>query len=338
MKKAAVILVLFFLLCGTQGIAKKLANLPQVTTPVTIDIYNDELYVLDETVVYVYSLKDFRLARRFGEKGEGKGQLTPNTEVPLGMNIENGNIYLNSQLKMIKYSTDGKILQEQQIPFSFQTIPFGNEFASIKITVGPAVQSFSVMQYDRGFNQLKQLYTRERISPSRRGQLPIPPELIIIRGSGDQLFVFDQKKDFAIDVYQRNGTLAKTIKMDYQKIKVTEPFKKQAEAWFRAQPAFRMAAEELREMIYFPDYLPVMRNFIIKNKKIYIQTYKTQGKLTEFMVLGLDGKLLKQYMLPGFQNFPLQFNSSRIFTFYNDKYYYLAENNTGWELHVEELK
>jgi len=337
-KHAVVIFLVLLLLCCSYSIAKKVTNLPQITTPITIDISNSEIYVLDEATVYIYSLKDFHLIRKFGEKGEGKGQLTPNTEVPIAMNIVDGNVFLNSQVKLIKFSKDGKLLREQRLPFSFQTVPYGKDFASIKITVGPRVQRFSVVHYDDRFQQKKVLYSRERIPRSRRGQLPMPPELIIIRSTGDRLYVFDQKKDFVIDVYGSDGEEEKTIKMDYKKIKVTDNFKKVAEAWFRAQPSFRMAAEELREMIYFPDYLPVVRNFIIKNNKIYIQTYKNQNNLSEFLILDMEGKLIKQVMLPGFHDFPLQFNSSRIFTFYNNSYYYLMQNETGWELHVEEMK
>ena len=72
--------------------------------------------------------------------------------------------------------------------------------------------------------------------------------------------------------------------------------------------------------------------------RLYIQTYKTQDHLSEFIILDEEGRLIKQTYLPGFADSPLQFNSSNLFMFYNDKYYYLEEHDRGWELNMEELK
>jgi hypothetical protein len=339
MKRAAVISILVLFLGLSPGFSKKLAVLPQLTAPNTIDIYGDELYVLEDAEVYVYSLKDYRLLRRFGKRGEGPGQLMPNTEVPLAMTIVNGSVYLNSQLKMIKYSKEGKSLAEQQIPFSFQTIPFGKNYASIKIGLRHDIHSFIATLLDPGFNNLEHFYSRERISRSQRGKLSLPPEIIIIRCSGDKIFLFDQQsRGFVINVYDSQGKQLKPIKMDYQRIKTSDSFERDAIAWFKAQPSFRMAAEELREMIYFPDYLPVIRNFLARKGRLYIQTYKTENHLSEFIILDVEGRLIKRLYLPGFANSPLQFNASHTFTFYNDKYYYLEEHDRGWEINMEELK
>ena len=337
-KKVIVVFALLSSLCWSHGFAKKSAALPELNNPISIEIDENELYVLDEAVVYVYSLKDYRFLGKFGRKGEGQGQLMPNPEVPLAMNIANGNVFLSSQIKMIRFSKKGEIIKEQRIPFSFQTIPFGENFVSIKISTIHALNSFNAILYDPGFNQLKLLYSRERTPVSRRGMFSLPPELIIIRSSKDKLFVFDQQKGSVIDTFDLQGNRLDNIKIDYQRIKITDSFKRTAEAWFMAQPSFNMAAEELRKMIYFPDYLPMMRNFIIKNQKLYIQTYKTQGNSSEFIILDFHGKLIKQTFLPVYETSPLQLNSSNIFTFFNEKYYWLAKTGRGWEIHVEEIK
>lgn len=338
MRKVTVALALLLSLCLSHGFARKLAALPQLNQPISVEIDENELYVLDEVVVHVYSLNDCRLLRKFGKKGEGQGQLMPNSEVPLAMNIANGNVYLNSQIKMIRFSKKGEIIKEQPIPFSFQTIPFGENYVSIKISTMHTANTFNVILYDPDFNQLKLLYSRVRIPLSQRGKFSLPPELIIVRGSKDKLFVFDQKKGFVLDIFDLRGNRLNDIKVDYPRIKMTESFKKTAEAWFRTQPSFHMATEELREMIYFPDYLPMMRNFIIKNQKLYIQTYNTRANSSEFIVLDFDGKLVKQTFLPDYEASPIQFNSSNIFTFHNGQYYYLVKTESGWEIHVEEIK
>jgi hypothetical protein len=52
-KKVSVVLTLLLSLCLSHGFAGKLAALPQLNNPISIEIDEDELYVLDEVVVYV---------------------------------------------------------------------------------------------------------------------------------------------------------------------------------------------------------------------------------------------------------------------------------------------
>jgi hypothetical protein len=55
-------------------VGKKLAALKEVVNATAIEIDGDELFVLDEVVVYVYSMKDFKLLRKFGREGNGPGE------------------------------------------------------------------------------------------------------------------------------------------------------------------------------------------------------------------------------------------------------------------------
>jgi hypothetical protein len=76
-----------------------------------------------------------------------------------------------------------------------------------------------------------------------------------------------------------------------------------------------------------------------KSGKIYVQTYKQKGSLSEFFVFDFKGNLMKKVFLPTASRYKVKLNHEIAFTFYNNKYYYLKENLDAeeWELHMEEV-
>ena len=118
MFKKILLLLVLLLVFFSLNFPRKLAVLPELMKPGNIEIDGDNLYALDGVVVYVYSMKNYHLLTKFGKKGQGPGELVPNDEIPLQMRLVNGNIFLNSQTKMIYYSKEGKMLKEKSLPFT----------------------------------------------------------------------------------------------------------------------------------------------------------------------------------------------------------------------------
>ena len=67
------LLIIFF--CLSFLPARKLGELREVLEPDMIDVYGNELYVLEKATVFVYSLKNLKLIRKIGKAGEGPGEL-----------------------------------------------------------------------------------------------------------------------------------------------------------------------------------------------------------------------------------------------------------------------
>jgi hypothetical protein len=63
---------------------------------------------------------------------------------------------------------------------------------------------------------------------------------------------------------------------------------------------------------------------------------------SEYVVMDLKGNIIKRVYLPRVENVPYMSKiiGSKLHTIYNDKLYYLQENEEEekWELHVEEIK
>ncbi len=70
-----VIILLFFV--GSFGellMAKKVVTLSGILAPSDIKIDEERIYITQHEEIYIYSLKDYRLIKKFGRKGEGPGE------------------------------------------------------------------------------------------------------------------------------------------------------------------------------------------------------------------------------------------------------------------------
>ncbi len=72
MKK--IFVFLFLLLLTSVVYTEKISILKELLQPDGMAIGNGRIYVTEKTSIYIYSLKDFNLIKKFGEKGEGPNE------------------------------------------------------------------------------------------------------------------------------------------------------------------------------------------------------------------------------------------------------------------------
>lgn len=344
-QRTTIFVLLLTCVCLSLGFSKKLAVLPELDRPGIIRIMGNEIFVLDEVRVKVYSLKDFRLLRVFGKKGGGPGELMPNDEIPLQMQTVNGQVFLNSQTKFIHYSPSGKMLKEKATGFMcMQIIPLGTGYAISKVQFSKTGEIFfRVIHYDNELNELKTIY---QTTPTRTlrssGKLVVPSNFLYmaIDDSGHRLYMFSGRQDhFSIPVFDLEGTPLSPVKQEYTPPRWTEEFKKKVLDWFKLQPRFRSVASLVKQVIEFPESLPCIRNILMDDSKLYVQTYRKRNEKSEFFVFGPKGSLVKTVYLPDHSRYRIKMNPDITFTIHGGKYYYLRENSEQehWELCCEEL-
>jgi hypothetical protein len=336
--------VIIFSLCFVYGFGKKLAVLPEVNRPTFIEIDGNKIFILDGVNVKVYSMKDYRFLTMFGKEGQGPGELIPNDEIPIQMQLFESNLLLNSQSKIIFYSKRGEYIKEKKVPYRWiQIVPLGKNFVLTKTipekTGGVALR---VTFCDPQLNELKTLvkYRREN-ADSKRRRITFPPPWIFLNASPDKIFIIGgSERNFVVTVFDQAGNQLETIKMPYQPLKLTDSIKKEVYDWLKSDVRFKTIPEELKKLIYFPDYLPAIRDLKVKDNKLYIQTYKKENNRSEFFIFDFKGILLKKIFLPQSSGDIFKLNTNSTFTIFNNKYYYLVENmeEENWELHMEEIK
>jgi hypothetical protein len=110
-----IILILFSIFVS----GKKLAVLPGLVNPFEFIIDADRIYIPDEASIFVYSLKDCTLIKKFGKEGEGPQEFFLNRaggNNQVGIFFKDDRLLVSSFGRMSYFTKDGEYLQEIKIP------------------------------------------------------------------------------------------------------------------------------------------------------------------------------------------------------------------------------
>lgn len=340
-----VLLLLFFSIV----FSTKLASLPDLMKPVNIEIDGEKIFVLDGVSVHVYSMSDYRLLTTFGKRGQGPGELVDDDEIPLQMRLLDGEIFLNSQTKIIQYSKEGRIIKEKSFPFvCLQIVPLGEGFAAARFGLdGEGALSINVILYDALLKPVKTLTYLEKDDMSKKRRIVIPTPYIYLHRADDKLLVTGgNHRDFCIEVFDDKGNPLEPVGVPYQRLALSHSFELELIEWLKTDSRFSGVPAEVFQRLFFPSHLPAIRDVMVCNGMpghpgmIFVQTYKIENSLSEFFIFDFKGNLLKKVYLPIPSQSKVKMNHQIMFTFYNNKYYYLMENldTEEWEMHGEEIK
>jgi hypothetical protein len=122
MEKNILILVKVFLLFTSTyiGFAEKLVTLTEPIKPNYIALDNRQFYIVEDTSVQIYSLRDFKLINKFGRRGEGPGEFLLYTYVI----PQPGHLLINSFGKVSYFTKKGTLIKELKIKDKTARIPF----------------------------------------------------------------------------------------------------------------------------------------------------------------------------------------------------------------------
>lgn len=337
MKKIIIFILLSFMGLTLSGV--KIADLPSLSKPEKIVIKGDKFYVTEEAFVYIFSMNDYRLLKKYGRRGDGPGELNPQPRYKLFIEAGKDDILVNSYSKMVFLSDLGEYKGEKRIPFiAIQIIPIEQNLAITKSVISrqSTNNSIAVIFFDKELNPIKTAYNRQYPNYNKSGKIDILPSLLLIKQFRNKIFSFDQKGDFVIDVFNSSGDRINQIKTKCKSEKMTKEYIDKTWEWSRNDIRLRSLTAEQRRMVYFPDYFPVMKNFEVDDNRIYVHTYrmKYDENSSEFIIIDFQGKILKKRYFMGSDINTIE---CAPYTFKNDKYIHLLENpNTEMiELHIE---
>ena len=181
MKKWVWFILLIFifvlnLLPKQEGYLKGLMN------PDSMKVDNDILYVMDGASVLTYSLKDFKLRKRFGNRGEGPGELTTSPLWSNQISPHKGNLFLEGLRKFMLVKKDGKVLYEKRKTKRFlKMLPVGNNYVVRTFPFQREGKKFysAVKIVNSRMEDIKELVRLYSESLSRGGnQFPITPDSV----------------------------------------------------------------------------------------------------------------------------------------------------------------
>lgn len=339
MKKLIFLVILFLVLFLTVSASSgKMAVLPDILKPDSIVVDSNQVIITEKASIYLYSIKDFRLKKKFGKQGEGPQEfrITSYGGSGLSLDVQPRVFLVTSVGKLSLFTREGKFIKEMRASHNFfgsRFLALGKQYVGLGSTVEGNINYMTVNIYDAKLNKVKEVCKWE--SPYRPGAgTQVFTEPYVFCSTGDKIFT-SNGTEFKIDVYDSNGEKLYAIKQTYKKIKVSADNEKAVIHYFKTSPSTKDVFQFMQP-IKFPEYLPAIRNFIVKDKKVYVLTFKQEDHKSEFYIFDLKGTLLKHVFLPLKEQTVLTYFPYHI---KDGKLYQLVENEEDekWELYVTEI-
>jgi hypothetical protein len=332
----AVWIVLLF--SGTAW-AKKVAVFPGLLVPSEVQMDDKYLYITETFSIYIYRLTDFTLVRKFGKKGEGPGEFKLSGDNVVFLKVEKDRLLVNSVGRISYFSKEGEYQSERVNNAGLWLQPLGEHFVGMKRLYDKKnLRHRSVCVFNAKLEKINEVYKDEDgIQPRLRYIDAVTWPCGIFQAYEDKIYVSGKDNNFYI--FDPQGKQLSTFPLKYGRTRVTAEIKEMYLKYYRElSPYWRVRWERLKDWFRFPDYLPIVRYFVVADQKIYILTYKVENEKFQFLVLDINGKHLKTVFLP------LNKEKDDVFGFTpfcikNGTLYQLIESeDEEWELHATAIQ
>lgn len=319
---------------------EEVARLAEINAPETITVDTNQLFITEEASIYIYSLEDFKVQKKFGKRGEGPREflVTPDAG-GLQINVQPDYILVSSIGKISYFTRHGDFIKEIKAPRALALYkPLGKELAGTGFARDSGIVYATINLYDSQLNKIKEIHRHK--NPYQVGQKMNPFLTPPLTYTMDNKIIVDLRNG-PILVFKHTGEKYSTIDYTYDKIKLESIHKKQILDFYRTNPKIKHNWERIKNLIEFPDTFPDIQQCTVKDGKIYAQTYRKKKKKNrnqaEFFIFDLKGKPLKRLFLPlADMNILKPFP----YTIKNNKLYQLIEDEKieEWTLHRHAIK
>jgi hypothetical protein len=321
-------------------IATKVVPLPDILNPELVRVDENQMYITEGANIYIYSLKDFLLIKKFGKKGEGPQEfLTPPGVLgTMWLEIRPGDLFIHSLYKISYFSKQGMFIKEMKINLAQTSVlkPIEDRLVGAGFPNEKGIRYWTINIYNSDLEIIKEIYRYERaFYPDRDINLlniKMPDFCVYDK----KIFVADTEKTGTIYVFDLNGSQLYTITPGYDKVEITPKVEKRLRENSIASNR-RDFYEAYKHKIKFPKYFPAMRFMVAVDEKLYIMTYKTTDDKTQFLIYTTPGKFLEKVLLP-VKDMEVRYFCP--FTIKNNKLYHLNDNEDTeiWELHITKIQ
>lgn len=341
MKRFVLSISILVFLLGGLIFAEKVASIPQLNRPFYLFVDESQLYITDGPTINIFSLKDYKQVVKFGRAGEGPQEfsLIPRrADGNVNIFIHKDYILANSQGKVSYFTKKGEYVKERRVTsngVNFQ--PIGDQFAGEGFDQTDNT-SYNIRNiYDSDFKRGVELFRRISF-PQAEGRERNPFYMVspVMRVYNDRVYINDAE-ELKIHVFDSTGKKLPVITCDYNKLPVTADDEKNIITWYKTNINFKDLYERWKGLLKFPKYFPAVRWLNVADDKVYVLTYKKEGDKSEFYIFDINGKFIKNVMLP------LKEKDERLwypYTIGNEKLYQLIENEEteNWELFTVDIK
>ena len=126
------IIIFLILLCFQMIPAKFVAVLSDVYNQGSIDVDKDHIYIVQEASIFIYSIYDFRLIRKFGKKGEGPKEFRLSDDNMVFLSVQPDHLMVNSVGRITYFKKNGDYINERLNSAGLWMVPLGRNFVGMK--------------------------------------------------------------------------------------------------------------------------------------------------------------------------------------------------------------
>lgn len=330
--------------------------LTDVLKPESIDVSGERLYVAEGAAFYVYSLKDLRLIAKFGEKGEGPGELKVVPMFSNSITAVRDQLIVEGMNKIIFFSKNGEFLKEARKKGGYRTFrirPVKENYIAVRmISATEKDKKFymALSLLDAEMNLIKELYRQE--FPEKDKDIVMVTDAIYFAVYKDRIYVEKSEKGFVIEVFDSKGSSLFEIKKDFGSRKITGKDREAILKNLKGDNFVKLMVKaaggwenfKKRMGFIYPGSFPPIQDIIVSDDRIYVSTYDRKGDKEKYIIMDLEGNILAAPYLPvpkesSFLSKTLG-RGSRFYGIAGHKFYYLKENEDDeeWELHAIKIK
>ncbi len=331
MKKIFILSLVLFVLISLPVKGEVVTTFPDLLKPTGLVIDEENLYVTEDITIYIFSMKDFKLIKKFGKKGEGPREFNRFAAItPL-----KDKLLINSMSKISYFTKDGEYINEIKVKggLSFLYQPLGDKYIGRGMSAKDNTRYVSINLYDKDLNKIKTLLNQEDGSQPGKGVIKVLDSSLNYMTFNDKLYLVNGS-EFEIKVFDSSAKEVMTIKRDYKKAKFTEENIQSIHDVIKNDPNQRQFYDAIKKMLVFPKEWPAIANVFERDNIIYVSTFKSKDKTKyEFLLFDAKGKFIHSMYIPlkfqtSLQPYPMSIK--------NGKLYQLIENEDEeeWELHV----
>jgi len=339
MKKLIFIFMLFY--CTSLFFTSDLGTLPGINYPHTLMVQGDKVYVLEECTIYVFSLKDLTLLSRFGQEGEGPGELKKSSFYTNSFYILDDEVFVDSIDKILYFSKEGKFLRERKKKGVLVTrmVPIRDHFVVMDLDRKNGKKEYitiSVLNSD--MNKIREIYRQKSpVQIDSTFMVPDAPHFCVWQ---DKIFVEDSIRGFVIHVFDSFGKKLYEINRPFMKVEVTKRDKEDIFSIYKSEPVVKQIGfENLKKRVnfIFPKFYPAVQDIRIFNSRICVKTFGKKAGKEEYILMDSLGKRFYKIYMPKVKkaNFLALLNGVELplYSIDQNKFYFLEENeDEDWEL------
>lgn len=332
--KLKIIIMAFLLITPLLG--NKVIPLPDLLNPESISIDKTQMYITEKSNVYIYSLGDFKLLKKFGKAGSGPKEFLVSGQAQLFLNSQGKDLVISSQLKVSIYNKKGEYIKENRVTALFSSFfrPFQGKFVGTKLVVENNIMYFTVDIFDKNFNQVKRLFKQKHFFQQGKKMNPVGrlPLFFIYKNK-----VYVENATGNIHVFDTTGKEVKIISPKFKPVPLTKAHKTQVINFFKNDPQIKQYWNLFKDNLEFPKYFPNLRQTIVSDGLIYMQTWRVEDGKSEIIIYDIDGNSVKNLMI----SLPdVELMSRNPIAVHQNKIYQIVENidEEQWELNIIDIK